>query len=168
MAESQENKTRTENIIKIDALLQKMWYSLDYVDGWSGRMYKNQNGERLQVFWWFFWVPKDHTLTNSEIRYNLLQSNKQEGLQQQIDNAMNGNISPERNEQWSEKISISEQALSEYKKLGITLIKEGNGMRGDFDQNKHFISIETSFDKSGKFIKIEKWQELWQTREAWK
>ena len=157
MAESQENKTRTENIIKIDALLQKMWYSLDYVDGWSGRMYKNQNNERLQVFWWFFWVPKDHTLTNSEIRYNLLQSNKQEGLQQQIDNAMNGNISPEKNEQWSEKISISEQALSEYKKLGITLIKEGNGMRGDFDQNKHFISVETSFDKSGKFIKIEKW-----------
>lgn len=157
MTESQENKTRTENITKIDTLLQKMWYSLDYVDGKAGRMYKNQNNERLQVFWWFSWVPKDHTLTDSEIRYNLLQNNKQKDLQQQIDNAMNGKINSEANEQHSEKIFISKKALSEFKTLGITLTKQDDGIHGDFDQNKHFMGLNTSFDKSGKFIKTEEW-----------
>ena len=143
---------------------QEKWYFL--INKASGRIAKAWNTSRPKINkieWQDLALVSMTTSKRKDIwdilpaTSNIWRMKTAQEIGDEIQKKIDEFLSPEKNEQWSEKISISEQALSEYKKLGITLIKEGNGMRGDFDQNKHFISVETSFDKSGKFIKIEKW-----------
>ncbi len=58
-----------ENIRLIDETLGKLWYKLTNEDWRAWRIYESFSDptNKLNIYWWIRWVPKDKKLTQSDI-----------------------------------------------------------------------------------------------------
>ena len=76
--EKNDNQIEQTNIIEVDNVLSKLWYSFSKVDGKSWRKYisNDDSTNSLSIYGWVWWIPKDKLLKLPDIISDLLDANK--------------------------------------------------------------------------------------------